>query len=242
MLTLALETATDLVGCALAEDDAVVARFELTRGRRHVETLLPAVDACLAQVGATIEGVGALVVDVGPGLFTGLRVGLATARSLAYALELPAVGVTSLEVLAHAARLHGRVTCAAIDARRGEVFWQLFRPDAEADDPTGGGVRPLGPPACSPPAELAAELRVLGEPIVVVGDALVRYDDAFVDLRDTVLAGPGHHHPSVATLAELGLRALRQGLAVAPAALGPLYLRAPDAAINWSTRNGAVRT
>ena len=240
MLTLALETATDRVGCALADDDAVVASFELTRGRRHVETLLPAVDACLTQVGASIDGIGALVVDVGPGLFTGLRVGLATARSLAYALDLPAVGVTSLEVLAHAARLGGRVTCAAIDARRGEVFWQLFRPDGEADDPPGG-VRPLGPPACSPPAELAAELRILGEPLVVVGDAVLRYADAFVDLRDTVLGGPEHHHPSVATLAALGLRALRQGLAVAPAALGPLYLRAPDAAINWSTRNGAVR-
>ena len=146
MLTLAIETATDLVGCALAQDDRVVATFELSHGRRHVESLLPAVDACLAQVGATVDDIGAVVADVGPGLFTGLRVGLATARSLAFALELPVAAVTSLEALAYGARLSGRVTCAAIDARRGEVFWQLFRPDHANDE-----VRAIGAAACSPP-------------------------------------------------------------------------------------------
>lgn len=236
MLTLAIETATDRVGCAVADDDAVAVTFEVTRGRRHVESLLPAIDACLAQIGATVDQLGAVVADVGPGLFTGLRVGLATARSLAWSLELSAVGVTSLEVLAHDARLAGRVTCAAIDARRGEVFWQLFRPDAD-----GAAVRPLGPPACSPPADLVAELRGLGEPLLLVGDGPRRYADVFVDLGDTRTAGDDHLFPSTAGLAELGLRALRQGRGGGAEALEPRYLRAPDAAINWSTRDGAVR-
>lgn len=235
MLTLALETATDRVGCALAEDDAVVATFELSQGRRHAETLLPAVEACLAQVGASVEGLGAVVADIGPGLFTGLRVGLATARSLAYALDLPTVGVSSLEVLAHDVRLAGRVTCAVIDARRGEVFWQLFRPDAATD-----GVRPLSPPSCTSPADLAAELRSMAEDLLIVGDGVGRYADVFVDLRDTVLAGPEHHFPSTGALALLGLRALRQTGGAGPETLEPLYLRAPDAAINWATRDGAV--
>jgi tRNA threonylcarbamoyladenosine biosynthesis protein TsaB len=236
VLTLALETATDRVGCAIARDDAVVATFELSEGRRHAETLLPAVQACLTQIGAAVTEVGAVVADVGPGLFTGLRVGLATARSLAYALELPTVGVTSLEVLAHDVRLVGRITCAVIDARRGEVFWQLFRPDAAAD-----GVRPLGAPACSPPGDLVAELRGLDEDLVIVGDGVRRYGELFVDLRDTVLGGAEHRYPTAATLAVLGLRALRQTGGAAPETLEPLYLRAPDAAINWSTRDGAVR-
>lgn len=236
MLTLALETATDRVGCALAEDGDVVATFELSQGRRHAETLLPAVEACLTQIGATADRIGAVVADVGPGLFTGLRVGLATARSLAYALDLPTVGVSSLEVLAHDVRLAGRVTCAVIDARRGEVFWQLFRPE-----PTGDAVRALGSPACTPPGDLVAELRALGEDLVVVGDGTRRYGELFVDLRDTVLGGPDHLFPSTATLAVLGVRALRQTGGAPPETLEPLYLRAPDAAINWSTRDGAVR-
>lgn len=240
MLTLALETATDRVGCALAEDDAVVATFELSQGRRHAETLLPAVEACLAQIGASVEGIGAVVADIGPGLFTGLRVGLATARSLAYALDLPTVGVSSLEVLAHDVRLAGRVTCAVIDARRGEVFWQLFRPDGAVDGVVDG-VRPLSPPSCTSPADLAAELRAMGEDLLIVGDGVRRYGDVLVDLRDTVLAGPEHHFPSTAALALLGLRALRQTGGAGPETLEPLYLRAPDAAINWSTRDGAVR-
>lgn len=233
MLTLAIETATDRVGCALDADGDVVATFELSQGRRHAETLLPAIEACLSQVGATVERIGAVVADVGPGLFTGLRVGLATARSLAYALDLPTVGVSSLEVLAHDVRLAGRATCAVIDARRGEVFWQLFRPEAD-------GVRPLGPPACTPPGDLVAELRSLGEDLVVVGDGTRRYGELFVDLRDTVLGGPAHLFPSTATLAVLGVRILRQTGGAPPETLEPRYLRAPDAAINWSTRDGAV--
>ena len=236
MLTLAIETATDLVGCALAQDDRVVATFELSHGRRHVESLLPAVDACLSQVGATIDDVGAVVADVGPGLFTGLRVGLATARSLAFALELPAAAVTSLEALAHGARLGGRLTCAAIDARRGEVFWQLFRPDDATDD-----VRAIGAAACSPPEDVAGVLRGLGDDVVVVGDAAARYGDVFAAVPDAVLGGPSHRHPSAATIAVLGLRALRQGRSLAPHELAPVYMRAPDAAINWATRDGSVR-
>jgi tRNA threonylcarbamoyladenosine biosynthesis protein TsaB len=235
VLTLAIETATDLVGCALALDDAVVASFELSHGRRHAESLLPAVDACLAQVGAAIGDVGAVVADVGPGLFTGLRVGLATARSLAFALELPVAAVTSLEAMAHDARLAGRIVCAALDARRGEVFWQLFRPDPATD-----GVRALGLPACSPPEDLSAELRVLGEPLLLVGDALARYGTLPDDVPEAI-AARDRRHPSAATVAVLGLRSLRRGDALRPDQLEPRYLRAPDAAINWTTRDGQVR-
>lgn len=234
MLTLSVETATDRVGCALADDDDVVAEFELTQGRRHAETLMPAVEACLAQVGASVDRIGAVVADVGPGLFTGLRVGLATARSLAYALDLAAVGVTSLEVMAHPLRLTGRLVCPVIDARRGEVFWQLFRPTAD-------GVEPLGGPQCTGPDVLAAELRGLHEPLVLCGDGTVRYPTTVADLADAMVLGAEWAFPSAATLLSLGLRELRAGRGVGGEELVPRYLRAPDAAINWSTRDGAVR-
>ena len=233
VLTLAIETATDLVGCALADDDTVVATFELAHGRRHTESLLPAIDACLSQIGASIDDVGAIVADIGPGLFTGLRVGLATARSLAFALELPVAGISSLAVLAHDARVAGKPVCAAIDARRSEVFWQLFRPDPDTD-----GMRPVGGPRCAAPDDVAGELRSLGEPVLVVGDAPVRYRDVF---DDALVAGADHRHPSAAALVMLGVSAMRQGRAVRHDDLAPLYLRAPDAAINWATRDGAVR-
>lgn len=238
MLTLAIETATDRVGCAVADDDAVVATFELTQGRRHVESLLPAVDACLAQIGASVDQLGAVVADVGPGLFTGLRVGLATARSLAFALDLDraCAAVTSLEAMAQGARLSGRLLCPVIDARRGEVFWQLFRAD---DD--GPGVRPLGEARCTPPEELAGELRVLREPLAVCGDGVTRYAAVLDDVDEVLALGPEHAYPSAAVLLGLGLRELRQGRGVSGAELEPRYLRAPDAAINWATRDGQVR-
>jgi tRNA threonylcarbamoyladenosine biosynthesis protein TsaB len=133
--------------------------------------------------------------------------------------------------------LTGRLVCPVIDARRGEVFWQLFRPEGR---PEGDVVHPVGPPRCTPPADLAAELRGLREPLVLVGDGVDRYASELVDLGDVLLGGAALAFPSAATLVSIGLRELRHGHGVRSDELAPLYLRAPDAAINWSTRDGAV--
>ena len=103
MLVLAIESATDAAGVALADGVGTLAQESLGRGRRHAETIAPAIRSCCQMAGVTLSQVEAVVVDVGPGLFTGLRVGVGTAKALAYALGIPLVAVSSLDVLAQAA-------------------------------------------------------------------------------------------------------------------------------------------
>lgn len=232
MLILAIESATERVGCALGDGSTVRAVFEVTGERRHAETLVPAIDAMCRAAGVTLDDVGCVAADVGPGLFTGLRVGLATARALAHALDLPTVGVTSLELLAHPLRITGRLVVAAIDARRGEIYWQLFRPDGEQ-------VRRVGEPRCTPPDELLGELRLTDEPMVLVGDGALRHRDRLADLSDAVWADADLAHPSAATLAVLAQAARLAGAGGEALDLEPQYLRAPDAQINWSQRAAA---
>ncbi len=144
-VVLAIESATDAAGVALADGSGVLAEIRVGRGRRHAETIAPGVETVCRLAGIALRDVDAVVVDVGPGLFTGLRVGIATAKGIAFGLGLPMVPVTSLDVLAAAvaagrpATGSGRTVVAVVDARRGEVFWARYRIDRDSIRPSAPG-------------------------------------------------------------------------------------------------------
>src|SRR5579872_6059190 len=143
MIVLGIETATAQVGCALGGHEGVLASFHAARGRRHAEILTPAIAFICEQAQIPLAEVGVVAVDVGPGLFTGLRVGVATAKALAQALRVPMVGLSSLDLLAYPARSTSRLIAAVVDARRGEVFSALYRQ-------VPGGVQRVSEPSVGP--------------------------------------------------------------------------------------------
>ena len=230
MIVLGLETATAEVGCALADDEGFVASFHLARGRRHAESLAPAIDHLCLQSGIGLDQVGAIAVDIGPGLFTGLRVGVATAKALGSALGIPLIGLTSLDVLAHPHRGRAGLVAAVVDARRSEVFWALYRPD-----PGQASVHRLTDYEVSSPQDLAAELRGR-EDIVVVGDGAWRYREELGDGDQVVVATVDFAHPSVSVLVGMAHQMARRQQFLAPADVVPLYLRAADVRIGWPVR------
>lgn len=231
MLILGIETATPQVGCAIGGHEGVLASFHAARGRRHVETLAPAIEFVCHQARIDLGEISAIAVDVGPGLFTGLRVGVATAKSMAQALRIPMVGVSSLDLLAFPVRHTGRLIVAAIDARRGELFYALYRQ-------VPGGVQRLTAYQLGSPADLASELLARGEECLVIGDGALRHGEELAGVVRMDLGGPGAAYPSAASLVELAHpRALREEF-VGTWELEPLYLRKADAQINWDTRHG----
>ncbi|MCU1376494.1 MAG: peptidase family protein, partial [Actinomycetia bacterium] len=121
MLILGIDTATQQVGCAIGGHEGVLAAYQSAKGRRHAETLVPAIQFLCAQTRIELSEIGAIAVDLGPGLFTGLRVGVATAKAMASALKIPMVGVTSLDLLAFEVRWSPRRIVSVVDARRSEV-------------------------------------------------------------------------------------------------------------------------
>jgi tRNA threonylcarbamoyl adenosine modification protein YeaZ len=140
---LALETATDTVSVALHDETGVVMVESVDAARRHAETLAPLVERVLREGGIGVDGITRVAVGVGPGAFTGLRVGIATARAFAYARGLPCIGVLTLDAVAEAALHDGRVPsdepfAAVLDARRREVFWGVYRDGRLVDGPDVG--------------------------------------------------------------------------------------------------------
>lgn len=231
MLVLGIETATSQVGCAIGGHEGVLASAHQCRGRRHAESLAPMIEFVASQAEVELDELGAIAVDVGPGLFTGLRVGIATAKAMAYALGIPMIGVSSLDLLAFPLRWSPRLIVAIIDARRAEVFHAQYRQ-------VPGGVQRITEPAVGAPDDLASELLARGEELLLVGDGARRYADTFARVVHAEVAEQGQAFPNAAALVQLAhARALREEF-VPHWELQPTYLRQPDAAINWTTRDG----
>lgn len=126
VVTLAMDTSSRSMSVALLRDEELLAEFYLDAGRRHEESLVPAVEHVLDRAGRAMDNVDLFACSVGPGSFTGLRVGLATAKGFAGALRKPLVGVSSLEALALNVMYSERAVCPMLDARRGEVYAAVY--------------------------------------------------------------------------------------------------------------------
>lgn len=232
MIILGIETATDMVGCAIGGHEGILASAHCGRGRRHAENLAPQIAFVCDQARVSLREVSVVAVDRGPGLYTGLRVGLATGRAIAQSLRVPMIAVSSLDLLAFAVRTSPRLVAAVVDARRSEVFWALYRR-------VPGGVQRLTEPQVGSPEDLAAELASTSDDVLAVGDGALRYAEVLTDAGSVEIGDRGLAHPSATSLVQLAhARALREDW-VQPWEVTPLYLRRPDAEINWETRPGA---
>jgi tRNA threonylcarbamoyladenosine biosynthesis protein TsaB len=234
MLILGIETATPQVSVAIGGHEGVIGLFEVLRGRRHAETLTPAIEFVCRQADVDIAEFGAVAIDIGPGLFTGMRVGLASAKAIAQALRVPMIGITSLDLLAFPLRHADRTIAAVIDARKGELFYAFYRP-------VPGGLQRVTEPAVGTCDDLVADLMARNQNVVCVGDGALLHRDEISGALPCDFAEQFLQHPSAAPLVQLAhARALREEW-VNPRDIQPMYLRAPDAQINWSTRASGSR-
>ncbi|MEV5123875.1 tRNA (adenosine(37)-N6)-threonylcarbamoyltransferase complex dimerization subunit type 1 TsaB [Streptomyces decoyicus] len=219
MLLLALDTATPAVTVALHDGTRVLAESRQVDARRHGELLLPAVDRVLAEAGLKLDAVSDIVVGVGPGPYTGLRVGLVTAATFGAALGVPVHGLCTLDGLAHASGLTEPFVVAT-DARRKEVYWARYEASPAAGSAVPRTITRLTEPAVDRPADIADQ--VAGVPAVGAGALL--YDTVFTGVRRE-----GPEHQSAGALATLAAAKLAAGEELPPPQ--PMYLRRPDAQV-----------
>lgn len=229
MLIIGIDTATAQVSVAVGGHEGVLASTQSLRGKQHAEVLTPAIEFTCRQARIELTEISVVAVDLGPGLFTGLRVGVASAKAMAHALNVPMIGVSSLDLLAFPVRFTSRLIVATIDARRGELFFAFYRQ-------VPGGVQRISPHQVGSPDDLASEILASGEECLLVGDGAQRYREVFEGLKKIEIVEEGFAHPSASSLVMLAhAQALREQW-VKPWDLQPLYLRKPDAEINWTTR------
>lgn len=215
---LALECSSKAASCALMDGETLLAESYLDCGLTHSQTLLPLLDRLCRESGVPLSDVEGIAVPAGPGSFTGLRIGLAAAKGLSYALGIPCTGVSTLLALAFVQRGTPGICCAALDARRGEIYNALFAIE-------GGRVRRLCADRAVPAAALAED-PLLSEQrdILLCGDGASLCAGV---LRDRAVLAPAHLRPQRAS--GVGAAALSAGEWGPPAALRPSYLRLSQA-------------
>jgi len=221
MRILALETSTLTGGVALLDGDCLVAEYTLSVRATHSERLMAAVDRLLNDSGWAVETLEGVAVSIGPGSFTGLRIGVSTAKGLGLALGIPLVGVPTLDALA-ALLPHARdPVCPILDAKKGELYTSLFHWEG------GRMVRDWEYLALTP-RDLCARL---SGPVIFVGDGVVAFEKTLAEGLGPLarFAPPARRLPSAACVAQLGHSRLLSGEVVEPASLTPLYIRPSEA-------------
>ena len=220
MRVLALETSTLAGGVALCEDGRVVGLSLLNVALTHSERLMSMVDRLLEDCRCTLAQVQGLAVSIGPGSFTGLRVGVATVKGLALALGLPVAAVPTLDALAANLPFADAPVCTLLDARKGEVYVCLYQW-------TGQAMERRSDYLALPPQDVAEWLRA---PVIVLGDGVPACRPYLERLGDGVRVAPAAQSvPSAAMIGQIGHVMLATGKGISGDALEPFYLRPSEA-------------
>ena len=217
-MILALDTATPVGSVALCAADGLVVSRYFDVGLQHSQQLFVEIEAALEVAGTVVGELAAVAISIGPGSFTGLRIGLGAAKGLCLAADKPLVAVSTLETLAARLPFARLPVCAVLDARKKEVYAALY-------DTASGVPVELAAPRAVDPALLAEERA--GQQTLYTGDGAELYRDLWSE--DAPLAPAFCARPDAGTLGWLALSKLAEGATADLAALEPEYLRAPDA-------------
>ncbi len=237
MNLLAIDASSLPASCAYFRGNVLVAEEYIHNRMTHSQTLMPMVQHMLQTAGAPLEETDLVAVTVGPGSFTGLRIGIASAKGMAFGCGKPCLPVSTLEALAYNCLCHRGVVCAVMDARCAQVYTALFRSDG------AGGLAPMGQDEALPLAQLQQRLAELQEPIMLVGDGAQLCYDSLENKENVTLAPAALRFQRAASLGMAALAALERGVQpIAADRLQPTYLRLPQAERELLQKQAAAKT
>jgi tRNA threonylcarbamoyladenosine biosynthesis protein TsaB len=231
MKILAVDSSTSSGSVALVDGLRVMAEWNLESVRTHNRRLLKTIDELLEALGWTLEDLDGLAVALGPGSFTGIRIGIGTIKTLAWALDKPYVGIPTLDALAAPLQFAPKPVCPVLDARRKEVYTAFYQPDGS------GTCRRMSPYQVLPPDAVVRQVR---EPTLFCGDGWLLHREFF--LRElghlAVEVGAPYHLVRASFVAELARQRLAQGSGDDPLTSAPIYVRPSEAELSGHPRRG----
>lgn len=232
MQVLAIESATNVAALAIVEENAVIAEAILNTGKTHSQRLMPMLARLLKEAELELDDLDGIVVSGGPGSFTGLRIGMATAKGLAYASEKPLITVSTLDSLAYNLKGYPHLICPILNARRNEVYSAVYR-DAGEDLEMVMAYSALSP------EELVRQLLPMEEPVIFLGDGVPVFGEFLQEKLGSraQLATIFASLPKAAVLGWLGIKKLKGGQVADLVTAKPFYIRPSEAEVKWQQKN-----
>ena len=232
MIVLAMESSAITASVAVCNEEQVLGEYTLCNGNTHSETLLPMAESLLNFLGLTVNDVDLFAVSAGPGSFTGVRIGVATVKGLAFGSGKPCIGVSTLEALARRYQIPDGLICPVMNARRKQVYTALFRAEK-------GQLTRLMEDSAISVEELDERLNTYQEPVVFVGDG---YDLVKKHLQHFNVETPANlKDQSASAVAFAALQAYHQGIRTTDSELAPTYLRPCQAERERAEREAAMK-
>lgn len=237
MKILGIDTATQVAGIGIVDETGVLAESWLNTGKTHSQRLLPLMDSLLKNSEITWGEIYGLAVTVGPGSFTGLRIGLATVQGLTQVLHKPVVGIVSLDALVQNLAGVPGLLCPILDARKNEVYTALYRSEENR-------MIQLSPYRAVNPEVLMKELLSSEERVTFLGDAVPVFRNLISDsLKERASFAPlTRNLLRAGEVAGLGLKRFHQGQEINSFEIKPFYLRPSEAEVKWAKIHGECNT
>ncbi|MEA2021081.1 MAG: tRNA (adenosine(37)-N6)-threonylcarbamoyltransferase complex dimerization subunit type 1 TsaB [Candidatus Caldatribacteriota bacterium] len=235
MKILGIDTSSRYCNLSIIEDEDIMIEYSINGLiKKHSSILIPAIKEMLTNINMEIQDMDGIAVTIGPGSFTGLRIGIGTVKGLSYAASVPITGVITLDVLAHNVEKMPYLICPVLDARKGEVYFSLYR--------GGEQLCKIIDYKCESIEELLKRLKNFQEKIIFLGEGMLKYQSI---LKEKISSRAIFIHPSLSIIkasnvAFMGLEKIKKGKIENVYSISPFYLRKSEAEIAWEKSNKSV--
>lgn len=230
MLVLSVDSSYSTATCALIKDDKILAEINLNDKKQHSVILMRLIDSILKEYEIDINDIDAFIISRGPGSFTGLRIGMATLKGLAFASKKPLISVSTLDALAYNSISFQGIICPIMDALRDNIYTCLYKNE-------NNNLIPLIKEQCLNINELVTILKEQTLPIIFVGDGVAKHKEFLQENIPNSFFAPNHSNfPKASSVGELGIKKINDGVIENIDSINPIYLRKSQAEREYEKR------
>lgn len=230
MLVLSVDSSYSTATCALIKDDKILAEINLNDKKQHSVILMRLIDSILKEYEIDINAIDAFIISRGPGSFTGLRIGMATLKGLAFASKKPLISVSTLDALAYNSISFQGIICPIMDALRDNIYTCLYKNE-------NNNLTPLIKEQCLNINELVTILKEQTLPIIFVGDGVAKHKEFLQENIPNSFFAPNHSNfPKASSVGELGIKKINDGVIENIDSINPIYLRKSQAEREYEKR------
>ncbi len=230
MLVLSVDSSYSTATCALIKDDKILAEINLNDKKQHSVILMRLIDSILKEYEIDINDIDAFIISRGPGSFTGLRIGMATLKGLAFASKKPLISVSTLDALAYNSISFQGIICPIMDALRDNIYTCLYKNE-------NNNLTPLIKEQCLNINELVTILKEQTLPIIFVGDGVAKHKEFLQENIPNSFFAPNHSNfPKASSVGELGIKKINDGVIENINSINPIYLRKSQAEREYEKR------
>ncbi|MDO4536088.1 MAG: tRNA (adenosine(37)-N6)-threonylcarbamoyltransferase complex dimerization subunit type 1 TsaB [Clostridium perfringens] len=232
MLVLSVDSSSSTATCALVKDDEVLGEINFNDKKQHSVILMDLIDSILKEYNIDVNCLDGFVISRGPGSFTGLRIGMATLKGLAFGSHKPLTSISTLEALAYNVVSFNGIICPIMDALRDNVYTCLYKTE-------NNSLTPLIEEKCLAIGELVDILKEKNLPIIFVGDGVSKHREYLKNTLPNSFFAPNHSNfPKAASVGELGIKKIKDGIMEDLDLINPVYLRKSQAEREYEARMG----